>query len=104
MSVPEGARHDLYTGLVDALGQERAGTLMAYLPMVPSSGQLTKDEFHHEFGRGIAELHRRFDALEQRVSDLDDRLSRRTDRLFLTLATGLFVVVAAMAGVYAAIL
>jgi Fe2+ transport system protein B len=100
MSVPEGARHDLCTGLVDALGQERAGTLMAYLPMVQSSDQLTKDEFH----RAIAELHRRFDALEQRVSDLDDRLSRRVDRLVLTLVTGLFVVVVAMAGVYTATL
>jgi hypothetical protein len=98
MTVPEGARHDLYTGLVEAIGQERAGTLMAYLPAVQSSELLTRVDFE----RGMAGVHRRFESLERGVSSLEDRLSKRLDRLFITLVTGLFVIVAAMAGVFAA--
>ena len=109
----ESSRHDLYTGLVELLGLERAKTLMAYLPAYDPAQLATKEDLRTEIGRvetemrdGFAALSRRIDEFGQRMDDLSqrmegrlDELNRRMDRLFQTVVAGLFVIVAAMASV-----
>lgn len=98
MTSPEAHRVDLYNRLVEVLGSQRADTLMAYLPIHASTELATRSgvaALETRFDR----LDRRFDALEEAISSMGRRLDQRIDRLFLTLVTGLFVIVAAMAGV-----
>ena len=119
MPISETARHDLYNGLTDLLGPDQAETLMAYLPEFDPSDVATKSdiarldtditavhlelkEFRAEMARGFAVVNDRFDRVDDRFGRVDDRFGRvdnRFDRLFLTLVAGLFVIVAAMAGV-----
>jgi hypothetical protein len=99
MSTPEADRHHLYTGLVELLGEHRAGTLMTYLPSYDPSAVATRTDLS-DVRTEIAALVTRFDRFEARLDHFDKRL----DRLFLTLVAGLFVIVAAMAGVFAATL
>ena len=115
MPISEAARHDLYNGLTELLGLDRADTLMAYLPEFDPEDVATKSdiaglrvdtkadiarldsgitaldlelkEFRAEMANGFADVNNRF-----------DRVNDRFDRMFLTLVAGLFVVVAAMAG------
>jgi hypothetical protein len=44
MSLPEARRHDLYNALEEALGTERADTLMAYLPIDEAGTLATRDD------------------------------------------------------------
>jgi hypothetical protein len=96
VSTTEADRHHLYTGLVELLGEHRAGTLMTYLPSYDPSTVATRADLAAtradlaEVKAGIAALANRFDGFDKRL-----------DRLFLTLVAGLFVIVAAMAGVVA---
>ena len=83
MSTSEADRLDLYTRLVEILGPRRADILMGSLPTVDLTDVATKAD--------IA-------LLRDDVKGLHERI----DRLFITLVTGLFVIVAAMAGVFAA--
>jgi hypothetical protein len=94
VSTPEADRHHLYTGLVELLGEYRAGTLMTYLPSYDPSAVAT----HADLADLITRFEARFDRFEARLGEFD----RRLDRMFLTLVAGLFVIVAAMAGVVAA--
>jgi hypothetical protein len=106
MPTPEAARHDLYNGLVDILGENRADTLMAYLPTYDPSDLLTRSDltaFRTEVASRFDAIDRRMDALEARLDRFEARLDRfeerfeqlgrRLDRLFLTLAAGLLVFV-----------
>ena len=116
MSISEAARHDLYNGLSDLLGPERAETLMTHLPRYDPAEVANKAdlvELKTDLGAGIAGLESsmtirldgvdtRLDGIDNRLDGVDNRLdgiNARLDRLFLTLVTGLFVIVAAMAGV-----
>ena len=116
MSISEAARHDLYNGLSDLLGPERAETLMTHLPRYDPAEVATKSdlaELKTDLGADIAGLESsmtiRLDGVDTRLGGIDTRLdgvdnrldgiNARLDRLFLTLVTGLFVIVAAMAGV-----
>ena len=84
MAISEAARADLYTGLADVLGPDRAETLMAQLPRYDPAEVATKSD--------LAELR----------TELRDGLAavnQRLDRLFLTLLVGMFGVVAALIGV-----
>jgi CII-binding regulator of phage lambda lysogenization HflD len=81
MATSEARRHDLYTGLEELLGTERANTLMAYLPAYEITELATK-----------ADIRR----LEDRLDRLDDRLdaiNERLDRFFLTQSAGLIAIV-----------
>jgi hypothetical protein len=92
MPTPEAARHDLYNGLVDILGENRADTLMAYLPTYDPSDLLTRSDlvaFRTEVTGRFAAIDARLDRFEDRF----EQLGRRLDRLFLTLAAGLLVFV-----------
>lgn len=147
MAASEAARHDLYTGLVDLLGEERARTLMSFLPPYDPSEIVTtaslstvrsdlagvESRLIERFERvedRIAGLERKMDTslaqlrgevdtglgqlrrdtgtgLAQLRSDMDSRflaMDKRMDRFFQTLVGGLFVIVAAMAGIMATII
>ncbi len=100
MAISEAARADLYTGLAEVLGRDRAETLMAYLPTFEPIDVATKSD--------IAELRRAMDRLRVELrGEMSSRFTtveERLDRLFLALIGGLFVVVAAMVGVVVAVL
>lgn len=91
----EARRHDLYHGLMEVLGEERAGTLMAYLPTHDGDGLATQTD--------VASVRDDLTGLEQGVNQrLDimtaaiDSLGRRVDRLTFALIAGLIAVVAAL--------
>lgn len=91
MTTPEAARLDLYNGLSDLLGPERAETLMTYLPGYQPDKVATRsdlDTLRDEMNGFRAEMMTGLTALNLRM-----------DRLFLTLAAGLLTMVAAMAGI-----
>jgi ribosomal protein L29 len=54
-AVSEGARNDLYNGLSEVLGRERAETLMSYLPRYDPEAVATHSDID-ELRREIAEL------------------------------------------------
>lgn len=100
MSTQQSARLDLYNGLIELLGPERAEALMSYLPVIEPSEVLTKSDLL-AFG---VEIGGRFDLLEERIDRLEermDRLEKRMDRMINVLMAGLFMVVAALIGVVA---
>jgi hypothetical protein len=100
VTASETARLDLYNALVDLLGETKAGTLMTHLPTYDPVSVVTRDDLADL----IARFDARFDQIDARLERFEARLDgfdRRLDRLFLTLVAGLFVVVAAMAGVVA---
>ena len=91
MPISEASRHDLYNGLAELLGSERAETLMTHLPRYDPVDVATKTD--------IVGLRTDAIDLESRLNSRLDGLGQRLDRLFLTLVAGLFVIVTAMAGV-----
>lgn len=103
MTVSKAARHDLYNELTKLLGPDQADTLMAYLPEFDPKDVATRSDlavFKTEMRSDMAdvktELSDRFDRLEVRF----DGLGARLDRMYQTLVAGLFVIVAAMAGIF----
>ncbi|MGH3649357.1 MAG: hypothetical protein ACRDU9_01510 [Acidimicrobiia bacterium] len=82
--ISEAARADLYNGLAEVLGPERAETLMTHLPRFDPADVAKKSD--------LAELR----------TELRDGLAavnQRLDRLFLALLVGTFGLVTAMVGV-----
>ncbi len=111
MAISEAARADLYTGLREVLGRDRAETLMAYLPTFEPTDVATKadvENLRQEMDRRFDEMDRRFEQVDQRFAQIDQRFEQvdqrfadvngRLDRLFQTLVAGLFVIIAAMVG------
>ena len=92
MSTREPARLDLYNGLVEILGENRADTLMNYLPTNDPAEFATRADLRSSLAEFTTRLEGRFDRLEGRF----DRLEQRFDRLFLTVVAGLFVLVASV--------
>jgi len=98
MTPSEADRLDLYNGLSEVLGPTRAETLMTFLPDVDPSELASKTD--------MSSIREDISALRADIHDLRSDLktgleavNARIDRLFLTLVAGLFVIVAAMAGV-----
>ncbi len=115
MAISEAARADLYTGLAELLGRDRAETLMAYLPTFEPTDVATKadlaelrDLLELRFGmidRRLESIDRRFDSIDRRFDSVDRRFEAMEvafSRLYLTLVTGLFVIVATMVGLIVA--
>ncbi len=106
MPTSDAARHDLYTGLAELLGSERAETLMTHLPTYDPAEVATKAdiaELRTDATNVGSSQNDRFDRIDDRFDRLEsrfDELNKRLDRLFLTLVAGLFVVVAAMTSVF----
>jgi hypothetical protein len=89
MTTGEARRHDLYNALTEFIGEDRADTLMAYLPSREASDLATSADVEGLSSR-IDHLETRFDRMEDRL----DSMNQRLDRLFLTLAAGLIAIVA----------
>jgi len=125
----EAARADLYNGLSDLLGPERAETLMTHLPRYDPAEVTTKSDFadlqsdfaelRSDFRSEMSELRSDFRSeMSELRSDFRSEISElrtemttgfagvneRFDRMYLTLVAGFFVIVAAMAGVVFTIL
>lgn len=105
MAISEAARADLYTGLAEVLGRDRAETLMSYLPTFEPIDVATRGdiaELRGEMDRLRVELRGEMGALREELrGEMGSRfmvVEERLDRLFLTLVGGLFVIVAAMVG------
>ncbi len=153
MPISEAARADLYTGLSEVLGRERAETLMAYLPTFDPIDVATKtdvaelraalearmDGLRQEMEARFQQMEARFQEMEARFQEMEARfgvvderfelmggrfdlvdqrlddmarhfesidghlfaLGRRIDRLYYILVTGVFAIIAAMAGLSA---
>ncbi len=167
MPISEAARADLYTGLSEVLGRERAETLMAYLPTFDPIDVATKtdvaelraalearmDGLRQEMEARFQQMEARFQEMEARFQQMEARfqemearfqemearfgvvderfelmggrfdlvdqrlddmarhfesidghlfaLGRRIDRLYYILVTGVFAIIAAMAGLSA---
>jgi hypothetical protein len=93
VTVSESARHDLYNGLTELLGPQRAETLMAALPAYDTSDLVTKSDLA-AFG---AELRAEF------KSDLA-AVNTRIDRLFLAMMSGFVVTVGTTVGFFLVLL
>lgn len=98
----EADRSDLYNGLSELLGPDRAEVLMAQLPRFDPAEVATKSDLA-ALRSDFAELRSdtRSDIAELRA-ELRGGLAgvnQRLDRLFLALLVGMFGVVAAMIGV-----
>ncbi len=63
MSIDERQRHELYEGLVEALGAERADTLMELVPPVGWADVATKQDLAHL----ETVMHLRMEAMESRL-------------------------------------
>ena len=100
MTTGEARRHDLYNALTEFIGEDRADTLMAYLPSREASDLATTADVEgvgarvDDLNRRIDHLETRFDRMEARLDDRFDSVNQRLDRLFLTLAAGLIAIVA----------
>ena len=98
MPISEAARADLYTGLADVLGPDRAETLMAQLPRFDPAKVATKSDIaatRDDVAALRSELKGDIGGLRDGLAAVNQRL----DRLFLTLLVGMFGVVAALIGV-----
>jgi hypothetical protein len=80
VTTSDAARHDLYNGLTEVLGPQRAEALMAAISGYDHKDLLTRDEFR----AGIAELR------AELKSDLH--------QILLALVGGLIVILGAMVG------
>jgi hypothetical protein len=101
----EAARADLYTGLSEVLGSDRAETLMAQLPRFDPAEVATQSDVA-VLRSDTAVLRSDVAVLRSEVIDLRTELhgglgavNQRLDRLFLTLLVSSFGIVATMLGV-----
>jgi hypothetical protein len=95
MTSAESRRHDLYNGLTEILGNDRADTLMAYLPSRESTELTTRsdlDALEERLARRIDLLDHRFDLIDQRF----EALTQRLDRIILALVAGLVAIIATL--------
>ncbi len=86
MSISDAARADLYTGLTEVLGRNRAETLMAHLPTFDPVDIVTKadlGEFRADVDRRFGGVEQRLDVVEQRLDGVEQRLDGVEQRLDL---------------------
>lgn len=103
MAISEAARSDLYTGLRDVIGPERAETLMSAIPLydldqVATKGdvQLTATELRAQMAELRAQLREEMAGLRTEVLDEIGALRRSMTTWMLTL---LVAVIGAMASI-----
>ena len=71
MATGEAARHDLYRGLEEVLGTDRAVTLMEHLPPLTPAERATKRDLAELEGR----MELRFDAMDHKLEAMEHRLT-----------------------------
>lgn len=102
MTTAESSRHDLYTGLAEFLGPDRADTLMTYLPSRESTDLATKADLNAlelTLGVRIDRVDGRLDTMGHHLEAVSQRLeavSRRLDRIVLALVAGFVAIVATL--------
>lgn len=111
----ESRRHDLYNGLIEIFGEDRADTLMAYLPTHQFDDLATSqdvkilstriDALERDIDERFSRVDERFDRVDKHFDRLTadmisrfDTLNGRLDRIVLTLAAGLIAIIVAMIG------
>lgn len=107
MASSEAARNDLYNGLIDTLGPERAETLMTYLPDYKPSEVVTEKSLSEMKAATEKSLSDMKAATEKGFSEMKAELvvmNKRIDRVFVTLAAGMFAIFASVMGVLGVIL
>lgn len=114
MASPESLRLDLYNGLQELLGTDRATYLMTHLLPAEMPDLLTKTEFGIEMSQVKTEMSRintelsdlgtRFTKLEDKLDTRFAEVNKRIDRVLLAVVGGLFVMLAAMSGIVAAVI
>ena len=88
MQLTEVQRADLYNGLSEVLGHQRAELFMSQVPRFDVNEPATKSDLRELRAEFRTELREGLAAVNQRL-----------DRLFLTLLVGMFGTVAALIGV-----
>jgi hypothetical protein len=88
MTTAESRRDDLYNGLTEFLGEDRADTLMTYLPPYEGTDLATKSDLDAIENRLVDRL----DIVSQRI----EGLSQRLDRMVLALIAGLVAIIATL--------
>lgn len=107
MPTPRFQKGDLYNGLSELLGPERADTLMTHLPGQDWADVATKSDLASLATKAdlaavesdVTALRVDLAALRSEMQVLGQDVNARFDRLFLALIGGLFVILAAMAGI-----
>ena len=74
MSIDERQRHELYEGLVEALGADRADTLMALVPPVGWADVATKHDLSAQDSLLRSEVARVEEVLSLRMEAMESRL------------------------------
>ncbi len=95
MTSAESRRLDLYNGLTEFLGEDRANTLMAYLPSQQGTDLATKADLDALETTVTA----RFDTVDQRFERIDQRfeaITHRLDRMVFALVAGLVAIIATL--------
>jgi hypothetical protein len=95
MTVPEARRHDLYHGLEEVLGTDRADTLKAYLPMTETAALATRSDVAVVEAR-VEDVRTELKSEIQLVRAEIRAVNQRLDRLFLTLGAGLVAMLVAV--------
>lgn len=99
MTTSESRRHDLYNGLIEVIGNDRADTLMRYLPSIEGSELATRTDVHAISNR-IDDVEKslttRIDNVEKSLGGRIDGMNQRLDRLVLTMAAGLMAIIATL--------
>ena len=88
MTTSESRRHDLYNRLAEFLGEDRADTLMTYLPPRESTDLANKSDLDALENRLVGRL----DVVSQRL----EAVSQRLDRMVLALVAGLVAIIATL--------
>ena len=83
MATSESRRRDLYNGLTELLGIERADTLMQFLPSIEGSQQATRTDIYGLGGR-IDDVER---SLTARIDNVERSLTQRIDNVERDLTT-----------------
>jgi hypothetical protein len=81
MATSESRRRDLYNGLTEVLGIERADTLMQFLPSIEGSQQATRTDIYGLSGR-VEDVER---SLTGRIDNVERSLTARIDKVELNL-------------------
>lgn len=96
MAISEAARHDLYTGLRDVIGPERAETLMSAIPLHDLDEVVTKADLRAEIAELRTEMRTGFANLDAKIEAQQAAMYRHLNRF---LAAVLVSIVGAVLGV-----
>ena len=80
MAISEAARHDLYTGLREVIGPERAETLMSAIPLHDLDEVVTKADLRAEISEFRAEVRTGLASLETKLEGQQAALYRHLNR------------------------